>query len=327
VRLSTCLICMVAVFWPLTAASQDVPGSTDPPGMKRYEGSALIGFREPRFEEFLLPLGSPTQQVPPAYEKSLPLEGLVSRYTYVAPQGRTPAEMFRNYRQEFTRLGLQTLYEKAADARGWFGPTLGTIASEDSLGQILAYNEAQERVLVARSKDAAPTHYYLFVTAYRDGVVPERLRESVTKDRALALLVVVAPEKMEERMAFVNAGEMARSLGDSGRVALYGIHFDTDSDVLRADSGPTLQEIAKLLASESALRLSVVGHTDSQGSAAHNLDLSRRRAESVVRELTTKLGVSRDRLDAFGAGYYAPVASNDSDEGRAQNRRVELVKR
>ena len=300
-RLCSYVICLVAVLSPLPAVSQDVPGSTDLPGMKRYEGSALIGYRPPRFEEFVLPLGPPTQQVPPAYEKSQPLEGLVSRYTYLAPQERTPAEVFRNYRQEFARLGLQTLYEKGADARGWFGPTFQTIASEDDLGQILFYNEAQERVLVARSKDAAPTHYYLFVTAFRDGVVPERLQESVTKERALAHLVVIAPEKMEERMAFVNAGEMSRSLSDAGRVALYGIHFDTDSDAIRAESLPTLQEIAKLLAAEPSLRLSVVGHTDGQGGAAHNLDLSRRRAESVVRELTTKLGVSRERLDSFGA--------------------------
>jgi outer membrane protein OmpA-like peptidoglycan-associated protein len=68
-----------------------------------------------------------------------------------------------------------------------------------------------------------------------------------------------------------------------------------------------------------------VGHTDNQGKPDYNLDLSRRRAANVVQELTTKNGVAANRLDAFGAGLYAPIASNATEEGRAQNRRVELV--
>jgi outer membrane protein OmpA-like peptidoglycan-associated protein len=71
----------------------------------------------------------------------------------------------------------------------------------------------------------------------------------------------------------------------------------------------------------------VVGHTDNQGSEEHNLDLSRRRAKSVVAELVGNYGASSSRLTSAGVGFYAPVASNDSAEGRAKNRRVELVKR
>lgn len=308
-------------------SAADIAGSKDPPGMRRYEGSEIIGYREPKFEEFLLPLGPPTEQSPPAYQKSIKTEGLVSRYTYLAPVGRTPIELFRNYKLEFQRLGLQTLYEKGSGVRGWFGPTFTRISDEDQIGQILAYNEAQEHVLVGRSKDAKPVHYYVFVTAFRDGVVPERLRASVTKDRAIAQLVVVTPEQMDQKMAFVNAGEMSRALAESGKVALYGIYFDTDNDVIRPDSQPTLAEIAKLLAGNPQLKLHVVGHTDAQGAADHNLDLSRRRAASVVTELTAKHGIAADRLDSFGCGFYAPVALNETDEGRAKNRRVELVKR
>jgi len=86
-----------------------------------------------------------------------------------------------------------------------------------------------------------------------------------------------------------------------------------------------LQEIAKLLHGQPQLRLHVVGHTDNQGASEHNLDLSRRRAANVVRELTTQLAIAGNRLDSFGAGWYAPIAANGSDEGRSKNRRVELV--
>jgi outer membrane protein OmpA-like peptidoglycan-associated protein len=311
----------------IATLAADLPGSNDPPGMKRYEGSEIIGYREPKFDEFLLPMGPPTSQDPPKYTKSLKVEGLVSRYTYVAPAGRTPTEVLRNYKLEFERLNLVKLYEKDAGERGWFGPTLTAIAVEDKIGDILTYNEAQERVLVGKTKDASPTYYYVFVTSYRDGNMPDQFRSRVMKDTALAELVVVTPQQMEKKMTFVNAGEMSRSLADSGKIALYGIYFDTDKDSVRPDSEATLQEIAKLLTSDRSLKVSVVGHTDNQGKPDYNLDLSRRRAAAVVHELTSKYGIAADRLSSFGCGFYAPVASNDTEDGKAKNRRVELVKR
>ena len=310
----------------ISALAADLPGSKDPPGMKRYEGSEIIAYREPRFDEFLVPLGTPTSQDPPKYTKSVKVEGLVSRYTYIAPAGRTPTELLRNYKLEFQRMDVVTLYEKPAGAGGWFGPTLSPIAVEDKIGDILAYNQDQERVLVGRTKDASPTYYYIFVTSYRAGNMPDRLQSRVTKDSALAEIVVVTPQQMEKKMVFVNADEMSRSLVDSGKIALYGIYFDTDKDSVRPDSQPTLQEIAKLLAANRSLRVSVVGHTDNQGKPDYNLDLSRRRAAAVVRELTLKYGIAADRLSSFGCGFYAPVASNDAEDGKAKNRRVELVK-
>jgi outer membrane protein OmpA-like peptidoglycan-associated protein len=254
------------------------------------------------------------------------VEGLLSRYTYIAPEGRTPAEVFRNYKLEFQRLNITTLYEKGPEARGWFGPELQHAADEDGVGQILAYNEAQERVLAGKSKDAQPVSYFVFVTAYKDGVIPERLSEVVKKDRTLVHLVVVAPEKMEERMEFVSAADMAHALTDTGKVALYGIHFDTGEDTLRPDSKPTLDEIGRLMSTDAQMRVRIVGHTDNQGAPDYNLDLSRRRAAAVLRVLTEQYRIAPARLDSFGCGLYAPVASNANEEGRAKNRRVELVK-
>jgi OOP family OmpA-OmpF porin len=307
------------------AKAQDIPGSKDPAGMKRYEGSELIGYREPRFDEYLLPLGPQKTFVPAVYTKSKQIEGLVSYYTYLAPEGRTPAELYRNYKMEFQRLGIVTMYEKAAGQQGWFGPTLNQAADDCDLGQILAYNEAEERLLVGRSNDASPTYYEVLVTAYKDGIIPERLQGKVHKAQALAEIVQVAPQEMEKKMLFVNADDMRQALRDSGKVALYGVYFDTDKDVVKAESQPTLQEIAKLLKSEPALKLHVVGHTDNQGKTDYNLDLSKRRAASVVRELTVKFGIPATRLDSFGCGVYSPAATNTTDEGREKNRRVELV--
>lgn len=316
---------ILAVVIGISVFGADLPGSKDPAGMKRYEGSEIIGYRQAKFDEYLLPLGRQVTFAPLAFQKSQKVQGLLSRFTYLAPAGRSPAEVMQNYKLEFTRLGLVTMYEKGATDQGWFGPTFSDISNEDDLGQILAYNESQERLLVGRSKDAQPTYYEVFVTAYKDGIIPTRLAKSVAKDRTLAEIVVIAPQKLEQKMVFVNADEMKRSIADTGKVALYGLYFDTDKDAMRTDSAPTMEEIAKLLKANPQMKLRVVGHTDDQGASAYNLDLSKRRAASVVQQLVSKYGIAAARLDSFGAGLYAPVASNQSEDGRAKNRRVELV--
>lgn len=302
----------------------DLPGAKDPEGVKRYEGSELIGYRQPLVDEFLLPLAKPTDLSPPKYEKSQPVVGRVSRYAYVAPAGVTGAALYLNYQREFERLGLEPLYNKAAGERGWFGPTLDKVAGEDGLAQMLAYNEPEERILVAKSKDESPTYYYLFVTVYKDGL-RGKWENKVKVGQALAVLQVIAPEGVAQKMVFVKAEEMAREIRDKGRIALYGLYFDTDKDTLRAESEPTLREIAKLLKDDPTLKVHVVGHTDNVGKPDYNLDLSKRRAANVARALVQTHGISAARLDAFGCGLYAPVASNASEAGKAKNRRVELV--
>ena len=130
---------------------------------------------------------------------------------------------------------------------------------------------------------------------------------------------------MATNMVTIDADAMARDIGQAGRVALYGIFFETGSADITAQSDVTLSEIAALLGDNPQMRLHVVGHTDNEGTLDFNLDLSRRRAEAVVQTLTSTHGVAADRHLANGVGFLAPVASNRTEEGRAKNRRVELV--
>ncbi|WP_412069848.1 OmpA family protein [Rubrivirga sp. IMCC43871] len=110
-----------------------------------------------------------------------------------------------------------------------------------------------------------------------------------------------------------------------GRLALGGLLFDTASATLRPESTPTLQDLVRTLQQNPALRLRVEGHTDDRGAADANRRLSEQRAQSVVAWLTGE-GVAANRLEAVGVGPERPVASNDTAEGRAQNRRVEVVR-
>jgi outer membrane protein OmpA-like peptidoglycan-associated protein len=119
---------------------------------------------------------------------------------------------------------------------------------------------------------------------------------------------------------------MAKEIAQSGHVALYGIYFDTNSAELKPESDAALQEIASLLKQDPPLRLLVVGHTDSVGGYDANVALSERRAAAVLQALTTRFGIAAARLRAVGVGMAAPVAANDSEDNRAKNRRVELVR-
>jgi OOP family OmpA-OmpF porin len=137
--------------------------------------------------------------------------------------------------------------------------------------------------------------------------------------------VIESKEMDTDKIVFLDAGQMQKSIDDTGRVSLYGILFDFDRDTLKPESKPTLDEIAKLLETKPKLRLSIVGHTDDRGSTEYNMDLSSRRAASVVAALTGAYGVDPGRLSPSGAGPTAPAADNATEDGRRKNRRVELV--
>jgi outer membrane protein OmpA-like peptidoglycan-associated protein len=136
-------------------------------------------------------------------------------------------------------------------------------------------------------------------------------------------LTIIEKQAMQQDVT-VDANAMARDIGDTGRVAVYGIHFDTGKSELKPDSAPALAEIAKLLKDKPELKVYVVGHTDMVADLASNVALSQARAQAVVKALVGQ-GIAAARLTASGSGPYSPVASNRTEEGRARNRRVELV--
>jgi outer membrane protein OmpA-like peptidoglycan-associated protein len=119
--------------------------------------------------------------------------------------------------------------------------------------------------------------------------------------------------------------QMTKDLQTEGRTRVYGINFDTDSDVIKDESKPTLDRIAALLKANAGWKMTIEGHTDASGGAEHNQQLSKRRAEAVKTYLVQG-GIAAARLTAVGLGASKPVVSNDTAVGRSQNRRVELVR-
>lgn len=137
-------------------------------------------------------------------------------------------------------------------------------------------------------------------------------------------LTIVEKEAMVQEVV-ADAKSLFNDIQLTGHASVYGIYFDFDRADLKPESEPAIKEIARLLQENKGLKLYVVGHTDMVGDLEYNLNLSRARAEAVIKELTTRYGISADRLKPYGLGPLAPVASNRTDDGRARNRRVELV--
>jgi OmpA-OmpF porin, OOP family len=169
-------------------------------------------------------------------------------------------------------------------------------------GRLRAYVDGKRLIDVNQVDASGITHVDAQIAGYRpNGIRKVRLAES--------------------------APDFSAMISSTGKFVTHGITFDTDSDVLKPESAPVIQEVAAALTKNPALKLEVDGYTDSVGDAAHNVDLSNRRAQAVVNVLVNQFSVSASRLSAKGLGDANPIASNDTSDGRAANRRVEFLKK
>jgi len=124
----------------------------------------------------------------------------------------------------------------------------------------------------------------------------------------------------------VGAPDMRNKLITEGKLVTYGIYFDSGSDKIKPESAGTMKEIATVLKENPAVKIKIIGHTDSDGDDAKNLDLSKRRSISVKNALSTQYGIEATRIETDGKGETEPIAPNTTSEGKAKNRRVELIK-
>ena len=304
------IVCFLVGFSARVVGAQvaDIEGGKDHPILSRYPGLVITEYHEAAYDEFNLPLGKSDGS---GLEKSQHLEGKVTRIAYDAPSGRTVLEIYRNYESALSKAGFKTLFSCVNNEGCGSGQPIlyGAKGSDDWEWS------AGHRALSAKS--TRPTG---------DVYVSLHIGQWSNLSRGPSLvLYVVELKPMEGGLVTADAAALAKDISDTGHSSVYGIYFDTGKAEIKPESGDTLKEIGKLLQQNADLKLLVVGHTDSIGLLASNMDLSKRRAQAVVQALTASYGISSARLSAQGAGPLAPIASNKSEDGRAKNRRVELV--
>jgi outer membrane protein OmpA-like peptidoglycan-associated protein len=304
------------------ALAVDEPGSKDHPLVGRYAGSSIVYYRHAAFDEAAL------LQAPHNYgalleanllgDRSAPewlqTEGAVTEIRYEIPPGRSSLEVIRNYQEALAAKGFVALFacaDRACFTGSLQDPYLLGAQLDRNNNLSTAYFDHARYVLMRRGEGGAAV-YAAILTGDSQATVT-------------AFVHVVETKPMEGgKIVFPDAASLGAAIRSAGKVDVYGILFDFDKDIVRPESRPTLDAIAQLLRGDPALRLRIVGHTDNVGSAAYNLALSERRAASVVAALTRDYAIAGTRLASSGAGLTAPVAPNDSEDGRAKNRRVEL---
>ena len=295
--------CLLLLLPPaaLLAQRPDIAGSKDHPLISRYPGMVITNYTSNDFNEFVFPLGKLNPTAGP-FAKSLKVEGKVTRIYYEYPAGRSTLEVFRNYEAALKQSGFVVLFTCDSEATCGFGDI--HLVQERSERW-----DGQQRHLSAKLSRSSGDVYVSIHINNQYGVQ----------------LDVIEPKPMEGGLVAVDAAALRNEISASGHIAVYGVYFDSGKADVKPESDAALAEIAKLLQQNANLKLYVVGHTDAVGNMKSNMDLSQRRAEATVKVLTGQYGIAASRLQAWGDGPTSPVATNKTEEGRAKNRRVELV--
>ena len=306
-------------------SAADAPGCKDPAGLKRFEGSSLVSCEARDFVEAILPTGKLIEWDYNAnkgkFASQLNLEGCGATHVYFIPKGPSSAEAYRNWRLDLDAKGYTVLWE-TKDLE--LGADQGRIfENKGGAEQLFAYSPANSRYGIAVKDEGGKKTYVSVYAIQFEGGYHSKLQPQT--GQVLVRIETLEIGQLKDRMVVVTASEMERSIDATGRVTLYGILFDFNKADIKPESRPALEEIAKYLGANPARKLHVVGHTDAVGGFDFNIGLSLARANAVVTELVRSYGINAGRLKGNGVGLLAPVASNATDEGRAKNRRVELV--
>jgi outer membrane protein OmpA-like peptidoglycan-associated protein len=294
------------------AGAADVTGSRDFPSISRFSGSEIVDYRSVEFDESTLPVKALADSAPPAGAVIKP-EGRITSIRYLVPAGKTALEVMRNYEQALGP-SYKTVFKCGGDDCGsQLAGFIGNSGKVMPTGWTADFDTARNRYLLAqRSTPAGDVYALVYVM---DG-----------GNRVTVYQEVVEVKPMQGgQVTVLDAAALKRGLDSEGKVAVYGVYFDTAKADVKPESKPSLDEMAKLLTSNPTLKVYIVGHTDNAGALAANLELSQHRADAVVKALSSTYRISPDRMVARGVASLAPVASNTDDAGRARNRRVELV--
>jgi outer membrane protein OmpA-like peptidoglycan-associated protein len=330
------LICLLAATAQADAPRSDVAKSADHPVLKRFTGSLLVGYGQQDWDQRSFPDARGVARDEDKFAHPVDVEGKVTRLFYLAPAGKSALEVFRNYQQALAAAGFKPTWGCESEAQGcskayfaldkyermkgmrWAEGDLPAAAGEhagSSWALPAAISFEQGRMLVGTLPAAGRSLNLLLYTSVAD---------NANTGRAATYIEIVEPKAMPTGQVTVDAKALGQGLQAEGKVALYGLLFDTGKTEIKADSNAQLDQMAALLKAQPVLKVLIVGHTDNVGSIDANLALSEGRAKAVVAALAQR-GIAAGRLQARGVANFAPVASNAAEDGRARNRRVEMV--
>jgi len=313
------LFCAVFVLASASYVGADVRGSSDHPIISRYPESRIMYYVQRDYDEYRL-----------LVEKKegdeefgvINLEGKVTQITYRAPEERSTLEIFRNYESALKQAGFTFITQGAKSDFGseWLRSfaRAASRAPKDTIGADLGarLNRADYRYLAAKQKRAQGDVYVSVCAALGWFQKFPIVQVDIIEEKAMDIGLIKA-----------DADALEREIERTGTAPVYDIYFDRGKADVKPESEDAFRETAKLLKKNPDMKLYIAGHTDNTGSFDFNMELSKARAAAVVKKLVSDYNIDNDRLYPVGVGPVSPVLSNRTPEGRAKNRRVELVER
>ena len=250
------------------------------------------------------------------------VDGDINRKFYQAPAKVSPLEIIKNYEHAIKAKGGQIIhfsrdayrhYDKKTAERVWFMRDLFTngYVPHQTWAYMQLFKEAEDYV-VGKVSSAGIDIYINVASATIDGNTYYEVVSAVVK-----------PMDMNN----VSLNVLNEGIAANGKVAVYDIYFDSGKYKLKHESSSALKVIAGYLKENTDKKFVIVGHTDTDGDFNSNIKLSKNRAEAVLKELISKYSIDANQLISYGVGSTSPVTSNDTEDGKSRNRRVELVQR
>ncbi|HEX5720331.1 MAG TPA: DUF4892 domain-containing protein [Thermoanaerobaculia bacterium] len=278
----------------------------DHPLISSYPGSTLIEREDSGFGDYKVVVGINAKgQTDDEVLQSTKVSGKLTRLFYQNPQQRSAAEIFANYKEALQSAGFEVLFECSAAGCG--------------------ANRAPSRFgRVNGMKRVSNPMWYVAARYQGEG---KEAYVAISVIQFQHQIDVLERQEMERGLVTVTAEALKRGLAAQGKAVLDGVVFDHDKATIKPESKPALDVIAKYLKDNPNLKAFIVGHTDMAGALDYNLKLSQQRAQAVVDALVKTYGIAAARLSAHGVGPLSPARTNRSEEGKGQNRRVEMVER
>jgi len=298
--------------------TSDIKGSKDYPLVSRFEGSIIEYYKETNWDTYKLPVYKNNIKEP-NYKNPIELEGKIIRIQYSVSSDNNPAYVMKNFEKAFKSKNYEILLEGKPGAgieegpAGFNGDFYGSQKGLNLNKFRYAYEptgDGSKAIIIAKTNSNGKAIYVVDVIG---GFSNTTL---ITQD-----IIEVG----EAETGKVTAKNINKTITETGHIAIYDIHFDVGKSTLKSESVEALVNISKYLNAHQDKKYIIVGHTDNTGDFEANIKLSKERAEAIKNELVSKYLVKAEQLIAYGDGQTAPVATNTTEEGRAKNRRVEIV--